>query len=346
MDPWEDHTVLKSQPHHQARLGGHQQLPLSPLVQRDQGDSQGKARPTEIATQGYEEGPGSDNPPSLPIADPPPRYPRAPGPPARLFVLCSRRRRCAGVGCSPRRCFALSLHGAARLGLPAWRCGRSCVAARGLAGGLTAVTSPAWRGRGGPHCLPPQRGPATMSRTLNCCCETDGVSQAQGEAKVRGQGEQRGGHSSPAHPPGHGEEGAPRAPRVSAGADAATATHGGRDDGSPQPTQCIQTQGPPPRSLPATWSRQQQSSASRDVRQREAQEPAHSLFGRCLSHLPSPHGRAGPSRKKELWEHPLKHATPRHPAKRACPRARGSALQSTHGSAEQTCKISLPRGTE
>ena len=121
LDPWEDHTMLKSQPYHQTRLGGHQQLPLSPLVQQDERDSQGKANLTEITMQGYEGGSGSYNPPSLPIADPPPRYPRAPGPPARLFVLRSRRRRCAGVGCSPRRCFALSRHRAARLGLPTRR---------------------------------------------------------------------------------------------------------------------------------------------------------------------------------------------------------------------------------
>lgn len=193
LDPWEAHVVLKSQPHHQASLGGHQQLPLSPLVQWDQTDWQGKARPTEITTQGYKRGSGSHNPPSLPIADPPPCYPRAPGPPIRLFVLHSRWRRCAGVGCSPQRCSALSPRGSARLGLPARCCGRSRAAACSLAGGLTAVTSPAWRRRGGPHCLLPWRGPATMSRTVNCCCETDGVSQAQGEAKVRGQEEQRGG---------------------------------------------------------------------------------------------------------------------------------------------------------
>lgn len=196
------------------------------------------------------------------------------------------------------------------MGLPTQRCSRSRAAACGLARGLTAVTSPAQRGRGGPHCLPPRRGPATMSRTLNYCCETDGVSQAQGEAKVRGQGERRGGGTAPLPTRlAMGRRGL-LGHRVSAGADAATIAHSGQEDGSPQPIQCIWTQGPPPGFLPVTWSGQQQPGASRDVRQREVQEPAHSLFGRCSSHLPSPHGRAGPSRKKELWEHPLKHTTP------------------------------------
>lgn len=209
---------------------------------------------------------GSHKTPPCPLQTPPPCYPRAPGTPIHLFVLRSWRRRCTGVGCSPQRCFALSPHRAARSGLPAWRCGRSQATARRLAGGLTAVTSPAWRRRGGPHCLPLWRGPATMSCTLNCCCETDGVSQAQGEAKVRGQGEQRGGTAPlPTRPASHGEEGAPRPPRVSAGADEATAAHSGREDGSAQPTQRIRTQGPPSGSLPTTLSRQQQPGASRDV---------------------------------------------------------------------------------
>lgn len=56
LDLWEDHTMLKRQPHHQARLGGHQQLPLSLLVRQDQGDVHGKARPMEITLRGYEAG--------------------------------------------------------------------------------------------------------------------------------------------------------------------------------------------------------------------------------------------------------------------------------------------------
>lgn len=160
LDLWEDHTMLKRQPRHQARLGGHQQLPLSLLVRQDQGDVHGKARPTEITSQGYKGGGlATTNPPSSPITDHPRRYPRAPGPPASLFVRCNQRRSPVGWGAVPSTAPRSPHMGQPGWGFPPGAAAGAGATAHRLAGALTAVTSPAWRRRGGPHCLCRGRAP-------------------------------------------------------------------------------------------------------------------------------------------------------------------------------------------
>lgn len=280
---------------------------------------QSKARPIEIATQGYEEGSGSHNPPSLPVADPPLRYQKAPSPSARLFVLRSRRHRCAGVGCSPRRCFKHSPYRAARLGLPARCCSRSRATARRLARGLTAVTNPAWRGQGGPHCLLPQRGPATMSHTLNCCCETDGVSQAQGEAKVRGQGEQGGERQLPCPPsqPATGRRGLPGHPMSQQRQTQPPPCTAGKRTALPNPPSAsrpetrLRAPCPRPRAGSSSQARQGMSGSKR----RGSQPAACLADARATCHQPVA-GLDPPARRSyenSLW------STPHHPGKHACP---------------------------
>lgn len=205
LDLWEDHTMLKRQPRHQARLGGHQQLPLSLLVRQDQGDVHGKARPTEITLQGYEGGVWQPQPPLFTHRRPPTMLPKSPRPSRQPLCSVQPAAQPCGVGCSPQHCPALSPHGAARLGFPAGRCGSSRGHSPQARRSPDSRDEPSVAQARGPPLSVPRQGPATMSRTLNCCCETDGVSQAQGEAKVRGQGEQRGGTALlPTRPRGGG----------------------------------------------------------------------------------------------------------------------------------------------
>lgn len=203
--------------------------------------------------------------PPCPSKMPPLCHPRASSPLSRLFVLHSQRCRHTRVGCSPQCCFTLSLHRHSQVGASLQELG--CIP--------RARWSPDSRDEPG---VARARGPPLSAGAAGSCHNEPCIElllpnrwrlQAQGEAKVRGQGEQSGG-TAPL--PTHGEGGATRPPRVPA--DTAT-TAGDTMAGDTTAGDTTAVPNPPSTSTPGAHPRlpahnPEQVAAARCVQQGEA----------------------------------------------------------------------------
>lgn len=204
-DHWVDHAVLKSQSHHQVaprQPARPPAAPPAPALRRDQGNSQGRAGPADVTPQGRAGGSCSHHTPSLPIADPLSQHPHPLSPPRPPLCSANPAARMRQGGEQPP---VLSVRGEDGTGLAAWHGGGHGAAARGLSGGRAEPSA----ARGAPivcGC----GGPRDNERAPSRCCQTDGVPRAQGDAKVRGQGE-GGGRKAPRAAAGWG--GGRRRPR-------------------------------------------------------------------------------------------------------------------------------------